>query len=108
MGRESSTLAGFAPTASLEPGATGREEQGQGARATISKLERGGRKAYPTTISKLAVGLEVEPGLLFGGVEYRNPEPTAEGDELCTEEVADEVAASEDTEDETEGEDSAG
>ena len=78
------------------------------ARDTISKLETGRRKAYPTTIRKLAAGLEVEPGLLFGGVECRNAEPTAEGDESCTGEVADEVAASEDTEDEIEGEDSAG
>jgi transcriptional regulator with XRE-family HTH domain len=40
------------------------------ARDTISKLETGQRKAYPTTIRKLAAGLEVEPGLLLGGVEY--------------------------------------
>ena len=49
------------------------------ARDTISKLETGRRKAYPTTIRKLAAGLEVEPGLLFGGVEYRDSEPPAEG-----------------------------
>jgi transcriptional regulator with XRE-family HTH domain len=49
------------------------------ARDTISKLETGRRKAYPTTIRKLAAGLEVEPGLLFGGVEYRDAEPPAEG-----------------------------
>ena len=40
------------------------------ARDTISKLETGRRKAYPTTIRKLAAGLEVDPKLLFGGVEY--------------------------------------
>jgi transcriptional regulator with XRE-family HTH domain len=49
------------------------------ARDTISKLETGRRRAYPTTIRKLAAGLEVEPGLLFGGVEYRDAEPPAEG-----------------------------
>jgi transcriptional regulator with XRE-family HTH domain len=40
------------------------------ARDTISKLETGRRKAYPTTIRKLAAGLEVEPGLLLGGAEH--------------------------------------
>ncbi len=40
------------------------------ARDTISKLETGQRKAYPKTIRKLAAGLEVEPQLLLGGVEY--------------------------------------
>ncbi len=49
------------------------------ARDTISKLETGRRKAYPTTIRKLAAGLEVEPGLLFGGVEYHDAEPPKEG-----------------------------
>jgi transcriptional regulator with XRE-family HTH domain len=49
------------------------------ARDTISKLETGRRKAYPTTIRKLAAGLEVEPGLLFGGVEYHDAEPPMEG-----------------------------
>ena len=49
------------------------------ARDTISKLETGRRKAYPTSIRKLAAGLEVKPGLLFGGVEYRDAEPPAEG-----------------------------
>ena len=38
------------------------------ARDTISKLETGRRKAYPTTIRKLAAGLDVDPRLLFGGV----------------------------------------
>ena len=41
------------------------------ARDTISKLETGRRGAYPTTIRKLAAGLEVEPQMLVGGVEYR-------------------------------------
>ena len=45
------------------------------ARDTISKLETGRRKAYPTTIRKLAAGLEVEPRLLVGGVEYMEVEP---------------------------------
>jgi transcriptional regulator with XRE-family HTH domain len=49
------------------------------ARDTISKLETGRRRAYPTTIRKLAAGLEVEPGLLFGGVEYQDAEPPTEG-----------------------------
>lgn len=40
------------------------------ARDTISKLENGQRRAYPSTIRKLATGLEVEPGMLLGGVEY--------------------------------------
>ena len=40
------------------------------ARDTISKLETGQRKAYPSTIQKLAAGLEVKPQLLLGGVEY--------------------------------------
>lgn len=40
------------------------------ARDTISKLEMGHRKAYPTTIRKLAAGLEVEPQMLLGGVHY--------------------------------------
>jgi transcriptional regulator with XRE-family HTH domain len=48
------------------------------ARDTISKLETGRRKAYPTTIRKLAAGLQVEPGLLFGGVEYHDAEPPTE------------------------------
>ena len=46
------------------------------ARDTISKLETGQRRAYPTTIRKLAAGLEVEPRLLLGGVEYLEAEPT--------------------------------
>lgn len=40
------------------------------ARDTISKLETGRRRAYPSTIRKLAAGLEVEPRMLVGGVEY--------------------------------------
>jgi transcriptional regulator with XRE-family HTH domain len=45
------------------------------ARDTISKLETGRRGAYPSTIRKLAAGLEVKPQLLMGGVEYLD-EPT--------------------------------
>lgn len=45
------------------------------ARDTISKLETGRRKAYPTTVRKLAAGLEVEPRLLMGGVEYFEDDP---------------------------------
>ncbi len=48
------------------------------ARDTISKLETGQRGAYPSTIRKLAAGLEVEPQTLLGGVEYLEEEP-AEG-----------------------------
>lgn len=48
------------------------------ARDTISKLETGRRKAYPSTIRKLAAGLEVEPQLLVGGVEYLNEEQVEE------------------------------
>jgi transcriptional regulator with XRE-family HTH domain len=44
------------------------------ARDTISKLETGQRGAYPSTIRKLAAGLEVEPQLLLGGVEYLEEE----------------------------------
>jgi len=45
------------------------------ARDTISKLETGRRGAYPSTIRKLAAGLEVRPQMLMGGVEYLD-EPT--------------------------------
>jgi transcriptional regulator with XRE-family HTH domain len=45
------------------------------ARDTISKLETGRRKAYPTTIRKLAASLDVEPQMLLGGVEYTEAEP---------------------------------
>jgi transcriptional regulator with XRE-family HTH domain len=48
------------------------------ARDTISKLETGQRGAYPSTIRKLAAGLEVEPGMLVGGVEYLEGEPAEE------------------------------
>jgi transcriptional regulator with XRE-family HTH domain len=40
------------------------------ARDTISKLETGRRGAYPSTIRKLAAGLEVRPQMLMGGLEY--------------------------------------
>lgn len=40
------------------------------ARDTISKLETGQRQAYPSTIRKLASGLQVEPQILLGSIEY--------------------------------------
>ena len=46
------------------------------ARDTISKLETGQRGAYPSTIRKLAAGLDVEPRMLLGGVEYLEEGPT--------------------------------
>jgi transcriptional regulator with XRE-family HTH domain len=45
------------------------------ARDTISKLETGQRGAYPSTIRKLAAGLDVEPRMLLGGVKYLDDEP---------------------------------
>jgi transcriptional regulator with XRE-family HTH domain len=48
------------------------------ARDTISKLETGRRGAYPSTIRKLAAGLEVRPQMLMGGVEYLDEEPQEE------------------------------
>lgn len=45
------------------------------ARDTISKLETGQRRAYPSTIRKLALGLDVRPQMLMGGVEYLDEEP---------------------------------
>ena len=48
------------------------------ARDTISKLETGQRGAYPSTVRKLAAGLDVEPRTLLGGVEYLDDGP-AEG-----------------------------
>jgi transcriptional regulator with XRE-family HTH domain len=51
------------------------------ARDTISKLETGRRKAYPTTIRKLAASLEVEPQMLLGGVQYMETEPAEDSSE---------------------------
>lgn len=48
------------------------------ARDTISKLENGQRGAYPSTIRKLATGLEVAPQMLLGGVEYIETESEPE------------------------------
>ena len=48
------------------------------ARDTISKLETGRRKAYPTTIRKLAAGLDTEPRMLVGGVEFLESGQTRE------------------------------
>ncbi|HJQ27814.1 MAG TPA: helix-turn-helix transcriptional regulator [Rubrobacter sp.] len=45
------------------------------ARDTISKLETGRRGAYPSTIRKLAAGLDVQPQMLMGGVEYLDEGP---------------------------------
>jgi transcriptional regulator with XRE-family HTH domain len=45
------------------------------ARDTISKLETGQRRAYPSTIRKLAAGLDVQPRMLLGGVEYLDEKP---------------------------------
>jgi transcriptional regulator with XRE-family HTH domain len=50
------------------------------ARDTISKLETGRRGAYPSTIRKLAAGLEVRPQMLMGSVEYLDE--LIEGDPL--------------------------
>jgi transcriptional regulator with XRE-family HTH domain len=51
------------------------------ARDTISKLETGRRGAYPSTIRKLAAGLDVQPQLLMGGVEYLNEGPVGDAEE---------------------------
>ena len=51
------------------------------ARDTISKLETGQRGAYPSTIRKLAAGLDVEPGMLLGGVEYLEEEAAEDAPE---------------------------
>jgi len=51
------------------------------ARDTISKLETGQRGAYPSTIRKLAAGLEVRPQMLLGGVEYLDEPPEEEASE---------------------------
>ena len=51
------------------------------ARDTISKLETGRRGAYPSTIRKLAAGLDVQPQLLMGAVEYLDERPTLEPEE---------------------------
>ena len=51
------------------------------ARDTISKLETGRRGAYPSTIRKLAAGLEVQPQMLLGGVEYLDEAPDGQPSE---------------------------
>lgn len=56
------------------------------ARDTISKLETGRRGAYPSTIRKLAAGLEVRPQMLVGGVEYLDEGPVDEATEKLPEE----------------------
>ena len=45
------------------------------ARDTISKLETGQRRAYPSTVRKLAARLDVQPRMLLGGVEYLDEKP---------------------------------
>ncbi|HEX2729411.1 MAG TPA: helix-turn-helix transcriptional regulator [Rubrobacteraceae bacterium] len=52
------------------------------ARDTISKLETGQRKAYPSTIRKLALGLDVKPQMLIGGIEYLDERPVEEAEKL--------------------------
>ena len=51
------------------------------ARDTISKLETGQRKAYPSTIRKLAAGLEVEPQLLLGDEYSRTSQEVKDSSE---------------------------
>ena len=58
------------------------------ARDTISKLETGQRGAYPSTIRKLAAGLNVQPQMLMGGVEYLDEEPVGEPEEAAQEKPA--------------------
>jgi DNA-binding XRE family transcriptional regulator len=55
------------------------------ARDTISKLETGQRRAYPSTIRKLALGLDVKPQMLMGGVEYLDEGPVEEVEEKAPE-----------------------
>jgi transcriptional regulator with XRE-family HTH domain len=52
------------------------------ARDTISKLETGQRRAYPSTIRKLALGLDVKPQMLMGGVEYLDEGPVERTEEV--------------------------
>ncbi|MDP9438416.1 MAG: helix-turn-helix domain-containing protein [Actinomycetota bacterium] len=51
------------------------------ARDTISKLETGQRRAYPSTIRKLALGLDVRPQMRMGGVEYLDEGPVEGAEE---------------------------
>ena len=51
------------------------------ARDTISKLETGQRRAYPSTIRKRALGLDVRPQMLMGGVEYLDEGPVEGAEE---------------------------
>ena len=52
------------------------------ARDTISKLETGQRRAYPSTIRKLALGLDVKPQMLMGSVEYLDDRPVEEAEKV--------------------------
>ena len=48
-------------------------------RDTVSKLETGQRRAHPSTVHKLAAGLEVEPQVLIaGGVPHASDEQLAQ------------------------------
>lgn len=58
------------------------------ARDTISKLESGRRQAYPTTIRKLAAGLEIEPQMLIGGVQYLERDPNEDAGSEGTEQTS--------------------
>lgn len=57
------------------------------ARDTISKLETGRRGAYPSTIRKLAAGLEVQPQMLMGGVAYLDEAPAENEEEKLPEKL---------------------
>ena len=57
------------------------------ARDTISKLETGQRRAYPSTIRKLALGLDVKPQMLMGGVEYLDEPPVEEAQDEAPKKV---------------------
>jgi hypothetical protein len=71
VGYGSLALARLSAAGGDEPGGSGGEERG----GAISKLETGQRGAYPSTIRKLAAGLDVEPQMLVGGVEYLEEKP---------------------------------
>src|SRR4028119_1250400 len=60
------------PRGGARAGGGARAARSGVARDSIARLETGLRRAYPTAIRKRAAGVEVEPGRLFGGVEYRD------------------------------------
>lgn len=51
-------------------------------RDTISKLETGQRRAYPSTIRKLASGLHIEPRVLLEGELERSGEAEDAGKKI--------------------------